>query len=147
MNYTMIGSVRGFGAGMSSGNLSYQFTDNEICTGIVYYKLKQIDVNGTYAYSNVISVNCKSSMLNLSPNPTTKNVVLNFYEHSDGHVTVEVADMIGQIVLRKHYDVHSGFNDLEVEAGTLPDGVYYLKVMNADPLPGDVAKQIKFLKY
>jgi hypothetical protein len=147
MNFGMIGNVRGFGAGMSSGNLYYDFTDHDFCTGKVYYRLKQVDVNGMYVYSNVVSVDCKNSMINLSPNPTSKNVLLNFYEPSDGNAIVEVADMIGQIVFRKNYTVHSGYNELEVEAATLPDGVYYLKVINSDPLPGDIAKQIKFLKY
>jgi hypothetical protein len=146
-NFNMIGSVRGFGAGVYTGNLSYQFTDNEICSGKVYYRLKQVDINGSFTYSDVVSVNCKNPLLNLSPNPTSKNILLNFYELADGEVTIQVTDMIGQIVLEQHHKVQSGFNDIEVLSSKLPDGVYYLKVMNKDPLPEEVTKQIKFLKY
>ncbi|MEO8087943.1 MAG: T9SS type A sorting domain-containing protein [Bacteroidota bacterium] len=147
INFSSIGSVKGFGPGTSNGNLYYQFADAVLCSGKIYYRLRQVDVNGAFSYSDIVSVSCKNSLLSLSPNPTAKNVTLNFYEPVDGSVTVEVADMVGQIVLRQNVEAQAGYNDVEVSVADLPEGVYYLKVVNKIPNPLEVAKQVKFLKY
>ncbi len=145
--FKAIGQVKGFGSGVSTQNLSYSFDDNELCTGTLYYRLKQTDINGTFTYSDVVAVNCKNSLVNLAPNPARTNINLNFFEPQTGMVTVEVSDMIGQIVIRQSYNVEKGFNDQNVDIASLPNGVYYLKILNRDNQPDEVARQIKFLKY
>jgi hypothetical protein len=145
--YNSIGRIKGFGAGVSANTLYYHFNDEEICAGKVYYRLKQVDMNGTYTYSDVVSVSCKNSLINLSPNPTSHNVILNFYEPAEGNVTVVVTDMVGQVVLKQPVSITSGFNDVEVDVNTLPEGVYYLQVVNKNVQPEEVARQVKFLKY
>ncbi|MCX6275139.1 MAG: T9SS type A sorting domain-containing protein [Bacteroidetes bacterium] len=146
-NYTVIGTVKGFGQGVTTINHYYEFKDGDFCSGKVYYRLKQVDMNGAFTYSNIVSVSCKNSLLNLAPNPTANNVVLTFYENTTGEVTIEVTDMVGQIALKKHFNVEAGYNEVEVGVSALPEGVYYLKVLNKDPQQADVAKQVKFLKY
>lgn len=53
-----------FGAGYSSNYLFYQFEDNNPKTGLSYYRLKQVDFNGDYEYSNIVLSNFKSTKNN-----------------------------------------------------------------------------------
>ncbi len=146
-NFRTIGSVKGFGSGVSANSQEYEYTDDEFCNGKVYYRLKQVDMNGAFTYSNIVSISCKNSTLNVSPNPSSQNVILNFYEQKNGLVTVEVTDMVGQTVLSNIYNVQTGFNSVEVKVSSLPDGVYYLKVLNKNPLSDEITRQVKMLKY
>ena len=60
------------GAGNSNQELEYNGFDRQPEYGINYYRLKQTDYNGTYTYSEVISVEYQPQFLdvNLYPNPS-----------------------------------------------------------------------------
>jgi hypothetical protein len=67
-NFTSIGFVAG--GGNSDLLLNYQFTDKPGLNGNVFYRLKQVDVDGKFAWSNIVSVNLKSQVLiTFMPNP------------------------------------------------------------------------------
>ncbi|CAM3674757.1 SGNH/GDSL hydrolase family protein [Pontibacter korlensis] len=53
-SFQVVGAVAG--AGNSSQLLSYSFRDTSAPAGLLYYRLKQVDGDGTYAYSNVVAV-------------------------------------------------------------------------------------------
>ncbi|MFS8082337.1 MAG: T9SS type A sorting domain-containing protein, partial [Ginsengibacter sp.] len=64
-------------AGNSSALLNYQFTDNEPFAGTSYYKLKIIDRDGRYAWSNVVRVSFSvENVILLYPNPSHDYVTL-----------------------------------------------------------------------
>jgi hypothetical protein len=54
INFNTIGTVNG--QGNTSANTNYEFIDLEITNAIVYYRLKQIDYDGAYSYSHIISL-------------------------------------------------------------------------------------------
>ena len=56
-NFEPIGNVEG--AGNSSKQLSYTFVDNNPYQGISYYRLKQTDYDGKYAFSDIIIIKRK----------------------------------------------------------------------------------------
>jgi uncharacterized delta-60 repeat protein len=65
------------GNGNSSFARQYRFTDREMVSTVVYYRLKQIDYNGEYNYSNIVIVS-RSAMQSISvgPNPFTDKIEL-----------------------------------------------------------------------
>ena len=146
-NFKKIGEMKGFGAGTSVHNMDYKFQDEEACTGTIYYRLKQVDIDGRYTYSDVVAVDCKKSLVSLAPNPARTSVNLNFYVPQGGNVKVEITDMIGQVMLTRSFDVEKGFNDRDLDISSLANGVFYLKIISSDSHPTQVARQIKFLKY
>ncbi len=147
VTFTKIGEMRGYGAGTSVHNMEYKFQDEDVCTGTLYYQLKQVDIDGRFTYSDIVAVNCKNALLSLAPNPAHTNINLNFFEPQSGKVAVEVADIIGQILLINEFDVEKGYNDKIVDVSSLASGVYYLKIINRNSQQDEVARQIKFLKY
>lgn len=60
------------GQGTSNSINSYNYTDNISAFGIVYYRLKQVDFDGAYEYSDIIAVEvplAKQIDVNVFPNP------------------------------------------------------------------------------
>ena len=71
--FTTIGTV-------APGNTSYSFTDANVFSNknLVFYRLKSIDVDGRFTYSNIIKLNAQSgSILTVSPNPVSNVVSIN----------------------------------------------------------------------
>jgi len=65
------GSVKG--QGNASANVSYQFTDPNQETSYTYYRLKQVDLDGSFTYSRIIAIKGYSQELTINayPNPGT----------------------------------------------------------------------------
>jgi hypothetical protein len=89
------------GAGTSSDNRSYSFVDPDIIgTNSSYvYRLKQLDFNGSFRYSNEVEIDLTLSEYMLFqnyPNPFNPNTIVRFSIPKEGFVTVKVYDMIGQ---------------------------------------------------
>ena len=74
-------------------------------------------------------------------------MTLNFYESLDGTVSVEITDVLGQILIIKNFNIEKGYNDRIIDVSKLAKGIYYLKAIDAHTNPGEVGRQIKFLKY
>ncbi|MCP9236094.1 LamG-like jellyroll fold domain-containing protein [Lewinella sp. JB7] len=109
------------GAGNSTIANRYRYVDTHFSSGMVYYRLKQHDEDGHFAYSNVISIIGQTSTgetLSLYPNPTTGTVMLTHIAEA----TYRVTDYIGRTV--KRGVVRSNM----VELHELPKGVYLLSV-------------------
>src|SRR5690606_28158309 len=64
--YTKVGFVSGFGT--TTETQVYSFTDNSVTSGVYTYRLKQVDFDGTFEYSNEVEVDLTPSTFNLSQN-------------------------------------------------------------------------------
>jgi hypothetical protein len=74
-NYSSIAKV----AAKNLSSASYEYVDANVIAGVNYYRLKMIDVDGSFTYSSIVTVNNKLIVASLSvyPNPaTTNNLVL-----------------------------------------------------------------------
>lgn len=94
--------------GNSNAKLTYNFTDDNVMSGSNYYRLKQVDLDGNYTYSNVEKVMFgSSSLVRIYPNPTTNVFYIDGIE--DGS-QLRVFDAVGKLILNKdrinnHYQV------------------------------------------
>ncbi|MEO8086981.1 MAG: T9SS type A sorting domain-containing protein [Bacteroidota bacterium] len=147
-NFKSIGSVKGFGAGATSQNHYYSFRDPEQCSGINYYRLKQVDIDGRFTYSNVVAVRCadKDKIVSVYPNPSNTKINVSFFEVVEGKISLEILDMFGNILSTSSFAVTKDLNNIEVKIEQLANGFYYLRLKNSDE-PGETSRQVKFLKY
>ncbi|MBL7934273.1 MAG: T9SS type A sorting domain-containing protein [Bacteroidia bacterium] len=85
-------------AGNSTSIINYTDVDLNPYTGISYYRLKQIDFNGTFSYSKIEAVNYKSDNNGISifPNPTDKEINLILTGLENNEVLVVIRDMTGK---------------------------------------------------
>ena len=112
IEFKSLGIVNGFGAGTSTTNRSYKFVDNDECTSIRYYQLKQVDIDSRFSLSNVVAVNCntKENEIKLYPNPATNDLTFSFFQNSKDEITVEYLDMLGKLIRDEHFQTVKGYN-------------------------------------
>jgi hypothetical protein len=138
--WEMIGFVEGHGT--TTQTKSYSFIDENVTSGNYKYRLKQIDFDGSYEYSNEIEVE-----INVAPkefflyqnypnpfNPTTKikfNIpnVETRYASSLQMVTLKVYDILGnEVATLVNENKPAGTYEVEFNASELPSGIYFYRM-------------------
>jgi hypothetical protein len=121
------------GAGNSTGELNYSLRDENPYDGMNYYRLRQVDFDGSSRYSDVVAVEFASAhdVLSVFPNPSFDMIQCNFNSSMDGEITLQVRDVTGKEMLTKKFLVSRGFNSVPLEINFLAYGVYYLQLFNA----------------
>ncbi len=127
------------GAGNSSANLNYSFTDKSPVTGTLYYRLKQTDYDGVYRYSEIKTVRFPDenyngiSMENFGPNPFEKNFWLNYQLREKALVTFQLTTQTGQLVHTEGINANEGINRYEfTDESNLTPGIYILTILYND---------------
>lgn len=118
------------GKGTTTNQNLYSFLDRELKVGTVYYRLKQIDFDGTYAYSNVISIEIalpsKFSLEQNHPNPFNPITKITFELPANSDVKLIVYNTIGQLVAELINDeLNAGRHEFDFDAQNLSSGIYY----------------------
>ncbi len=99
-------------------NIAYNFIDNNV-NATTYYRLKMMDNNGKFTYSNIVIVNNKNEVsANIYPNPAKNEVVIN---NLTGSNNISIVNGIGQVVLQKSNVVASTVN---IDISALANGFY-----------------------
>ena len=122
-------------AGFSNELITYGYKDFHSNSGDNYYRLTQVDIDGTSKTYDVINVSCSQTTVgyfSIFPNPSSGSfqVILNNAEII-GDARMNVVDTKGNIVLSKSLDVKSGIN-MYVVNEVLAPGIYYVSVQNGD---------------
>lgn len=96
-NFITIGTVNA--AGNSVVQSSYQFTDRDELQGVHYYRIKQVDFDGSYDYSNTIALDygLNAGSLLVAPNPN--NGVFQLVNRSDQVLDLNLLTPLGQDLL------------------------------------------------
>ena len=127
-NFTAIGTVA---AGtIPQGVQKYQFTDLQPADGVNYYRLKQVDRDGNYSYSTVVSVGIYSNTLwSLFPNPSRYNTDLSIRQNI-GRLELVVTDLSGRICYRFSTNSALSGQIISIPASNYSSGVYLVKIIS-----------------
>lgn len=121
----------------STGRTNYEYTDinplaNMDGTKVVYYRLKMVDKNGAYAYSNIVKVSWSSDLkeqLSVFPNPFVKEAFALVETDASTDVKVEWIDITGKIVSSQNYKAAKGSTMMDVlPSVTLNSGIYFVAI-------------------
>jgi hypothetical protein len=130
-NFESAGYVEGNGT--SSVRHDYRFTHSQAASGRNYYRLKQVDHNGKYAYSKVVMVEVKATnemKMTLYPNPVTDgklNLKLSNPMNGGETAVVQVQDLSGRVVMSRELKGASEMS-LDLKANNLKAGVYLVNL-------------------
>ncbi len=124
--WTAIGEVKGVGNSNSVNN--YAFIDLQPVNGVQFYRLKQFDVNGKFAYSEIKPVNFNQDgivKVNIYPNPTIGNITLNLPSNENANAVVKVFNALGQVVLEM---TQISTTVLDIDLNNLESGIYNVEI-------------------
>jgi hypothetical protein len=117
-------------AGNSQTAINYNFTDGKPVEGRNYYRLRMVDADGSFGYSEVRTLTFEAEALTLSayPNPFTTDFTVTFTTEQQGAVQISLFDAAGkQIHSQKIEDVIAGVNTAKIQpASDLTQGVYIM---------------------
>ena len=134
MNWVKIGFVEG--RGTTNAPQSYSFIDNS-ASGTVAYRLKQIDRDGQFEYSNQIEVTIAApkvfALMQNHPNPFNPATAINYALPAAGHVTLKIYNLIGKEVATLVNGVQdAGVKIASWDASQLPSGIYFYTLRTND---------------
>ena len=127
-NWQKIGFVQGHGN--SNSPKQYSFTDNKIVGGSKFqYRLKQIDNDGKYEYSNVVEVKVIPTEFSLTqnwPNPFNPSTKIKYSIPKSSQVSLKIFNTLGEeIETLVNQEKPVGTYELNWNAANLPSGVYF----------------------
>ncbi|MFI5221826.1 MAG: T9SS type A sorting domain-containing protein, partial [Bacteroidia bacterium] len=133
-NFTGIGKVDG--TMNSTTTQKYSFIDRDaqsLDLPVIYYRLRQVDADGSFTYSNVVSVKFNGKMdrsISVVPNPFTNNLAISFHSENANPVKIRWMNLNGQVVFERTIATVSGANSLNIdEASQLVPGVYFISLI------------------
>lgn len=121
------------GNGTTTEPQSYSFADKNLEAGKYQYRLKQIDFDGTFEYSNKIEVEInvplKFSLGQNYPNPFNPSTSIQYAIASRQFVTLKVYDVLGnEIATLVNEEKPAGNYDVEFNASHMASGIYYYQL-------------------
>ncbi|MBK9329591.1 MAG: T9SS type A sorting domain-containing protein [Sphingobacteriales bacterium] len=136
-------------AGYSAYPLDYTMDDSYPLDGANYYRLKIIDRDNTFEYSQTILIRTagaivyQNTILNIFPNPTHHAVFIEYLASAKGTVALKVFNALGQSMLSKKTDVEKGKQLIWIDVSSFSDGMYVIQLQ--DESTGEIL-QSKFMK-
>lgn len=129
-NYQVYETIKA--AGESNLKLLYEIIDSEPFEKGTYYRLKELDLDGSFIYTNSIFIdkyktNSKFEIINIKPNPTNSSSKLRCSIPHSGQLTIEVFDSFGNLIYDLTKKVVEGVVEDEIFLSNRPKGVYFIK--------------------
>ena len=131
-NWEKVGFVEG--SGNSNSIKHYEYKDSPQSTGKYSYRLKQIDIDGTFAYSQILEVEFEKLPIEFSlaqnyPNPFNPTTVISYAIPTSSNVTITVFDLLGnEIATLVNENKQAGKHKVNFNAMELSNGVYFYKI-------------------
>jgi hypothetical protein len=123
-------------AGNSNTLKNYTFNENISGSGYVYYRLRQVDVDGKSTLSDIVRLrlgNSKEVSFDLYPNPFVDNLNASFTAGKNANATLVIRNINGQVLFTKTINVIKGSNTVQLNnLPVLSRGMYHVSILNED---------------
>ncbi len=129
-NFKTIGIIEGTGNSNIIHNYNFVLENDE--EFITYYRLKQIDFDGKYSFSEIISINPNQTNLEnieIYPNPFANEISINFNTQLTSITRVEIRNSVGVLIREKEIDINNSNFKIELNE-ELSAGIYFMVISN-----------------
>jgi hypothetical protein len=93
----------------------------------VYYRIKKVDRDGKFSYSDVFSIHLPlNTKFTVYPNPVQNNITLRLSENTNAILPLQITDLTGSVVLTKSVVATNGL--INVNASSLSNGTYFIQL-------------------
>jgi hypothetical protein len=134
-NWILLGFVEGYGNSNSPQN--YFFADLNVKTGKYNYRLKQIDNDGSFAYSEIVQIDIGAyqnfELQQNYPNPFNPITTIKFHLPERTKVKLTVFNILGETVTTLIDEIlESGQHTINFDADKFMSGIYFYKLQTAN---------------
>jgi hypothetical protein len=146
LNWVIVGIVRA--SGTINTPRKYLYTEKNLQSGKYKYRLKMIDNDGSYKYSNVVETEIalpKNFELSQNyPNPFNPSTKIDYQIPIDAKVIMEVYNITGQKVIELvNQDQSAGYYTVDFGSSKISSGVYIYRLVANDKATGNNFSSIK----
>jgi hypothetical protein len=111
------------GKGNEYNRTAYNYKDMDVLND-AYYRLKMVDLDGTFTYSKIISIkSATTSEFAIYPNPAGDYLYISNPE--DQSINYYIVNEIGQIIQSK---IKSADSKIRIKTVDLPEGIYFINI-------------------
>lgn len=133
--WKVIGFVNGNGT--TTQKQFYSFIDNPSKDGNYFYRIKQVDFDGSFKYSDEIEVNFQNianfTLLQNYPNPFNPTTTISYQVPRTNHVLLKIFDALGsEIAILVNEIKPAGTHEITFDASGLPSGLYLYRMIAND---------------
>ncbi len=133
LSWVTLGDVAATGNSTSN---SYAFLHTGIASRVNIYRLLIKDRDGKTGYSNIKTVLLSdaddNTDISVQPNPFSNNFNITFHNQQGIKAAmISVTDLTGKQVYNAQWQTAAGFNRQDVNLGSLPSGIYFVRLKNA----------------
>lgn len=133
--------------GNSSVQNHYSIIDANPFERVTYYRLRQIDFDGSIKYSNAIAIVNSNwtgfAVLNLFPNPSDGLVNAEVYSSGEQNFVVQIRDISGRFIRNEKHVLNNSTNIISFDISDLEDGIYLFDFINPESNQVTTLKHIK----
>ncbi len=116
-----------------TGSGSYEFIHKNLKQGTHYYRLKMIDLDGSYEYSDMKSVRIQTSkpIVSIFPNPFNEQIKI--ITNSNQKLEINIFDVLGKTIYSNILETNNSQQEFTIQMDkNLPSGIYYLQLKNEE---------------
>ncbi|WP_338769296.1 T9SS type A sorting domain-containing protein [Bernardetia sp. ABR2-2B] len=134
MDFIKIGDLKSGNNNLE--NQIYQYWDKEPQNGINYYRLKQVDLDGTFTYTKTIAIDNQGiitafELQKMYPNPAQNAISFIFaVPTSNSEIQVEIFDSNGKSVSNNINTYPKGIQNFNQNLSSFSKGLYILRISN-----------------
>ena len=132
--------------GTSNSGAAYNSVDMFPLPGTGFYRLKTVNLDGSFAYSKVIRVDMPAkdiTITQLYPNPVRDILKLEIYANKKQQLISRVFDISGKLLIVKSFNVDKGQNNSNLTVTNLERGIYIISFENT---VGNIEGRYKIVK-
>lgn len=121
------------GSGTTTEAKTYNYGDTVLTYKENYYRLKQLDFNGSYSYSNIIKIHLnlpgRFTLSQNYPNPFNPRTKIKFAIPEESFVKLSIFNTVGELItILVSQQMKPGFYEYEYNGSKIPSGVYLDKI-------------------
>lgn len=137
-NFVLLGTVASQGSSVTEQHYEYLHVKPQ--PGVTFYRLKQTDIDGSYEYSKIISLQVNASLVKASvyPVPAKNKITVNF---GSAITKAEIEIFSADMKTVKQESVNSPSVTKDIDISTLSKGVYFIRYST-----GSVTGILRFIK-
>jgi hypothetical protein len=139
VNFNKITTVNPIG-NVSSSN-DYNYLDFNPYSPITYYRLKMVDLDYTFEYSNIISIENginKTGTLVVYPNPASNELYVKLSVPNETNALIEIRDILGRPIYQQTVDLTQSVNNNYINTTNFAAGTYIITITAGNSLSENI---------